>query len=92
MINLFLDINDNPKGNIGARQAGINKAKRRKSPSSSTPGNNRGKSAKLRVACYTCPMVAGDNIYVSAKKTAKRVICKSGHIVDCTGGCKLMEE
>lgn len=93
MITWFLeDENRQLKSNIGARQAGINKASRRKKPSASTPGNNRGKSAKLRVQCPICPLVAGDTVYVSVKPTAKKVTCKSGHIINCTGGCKPMEE
>ena len=40
---------------LGARQAGINKASRAKKPSSRTDGSNRGRAAKHRISCWECP-------------------------------------
>jgi hypothetical protein len=79
-----------PRGNIGARQAGINRERRRKKPSSSTAGNNAGKACRFRVQCTQCPMEpGGDTAYVYVSGTAKKAVCKNGHLVDCSGGCKI---
>ena len=61
---------------------------RNKRVSSSTPGNNRGKPASIRVACYQCPTTAGDTVYISVTSKTKKAICKSGHTIDCSGECK----
>lgn len=74
---------------IGSRQAGINKASRRKKPSSSTPGGNRGRACSFRVQCPFCPLVNGDTIYVSVDNRAKKAHCKAGHTIECVGGCKI---
>lgn len=79
------DENRAPKLNVGARQAGINKLKNR---NSQTKGDNKGKPCKFRVACYTCPMVAADTVYVYVQSSTRRAVCKEGHVIDCSGGCK----
>lgn len=82
----FLYPSEYPKGiDIGARQAGINKTKKR---SSETKGNNQGKAPKILAACYECQPVSGypPNVVINSK--TKRAICKAGHIIDCSGGCR----
>jgi len=56
---------------------------------SSTAGSNAGKPARFRVACRECPMVAGDPVYIYVGATARKAVCPSGHVNDCSGGCKL---
>ena len=88
MIQWFLeDINPFPNGNTGARQAGINEADKKRN--SSTKGSNAGKPCKFRVQCPVCPLEGGDTIYVVVQKRDKKAICKAGHFIDCTGGCKV---
>lgn len=62
--------------------------KYRKKSTHSTPGSNAGKPARFRVACRECPMVAGEPIYVYVSATARKAVCKSGHVIECSGGCK----
>jgi hypothetical protein len=55
----------------------------------STPGSNRGKPARFRVACGECPVSAGEPMYVYVASNARKAVCPSGHVTDCSGGCKL---
>jgi hypothetical protein len=76
-----------PRMDVGARQAGINKLARQKK-SSSTAGSNAGKPCKFRVQCPVCPMEGGDTMYAFVQKRDKKTMCRAGHPIDCSGGCK----
>jgi hypothetical protein len=90
MLTWFLeDEQRTPRGNVGARQGSMNKLFRKRKPSSETKGNNRGKPCRFRVACLVCqPPPGEDAVYVYVSANAKKAVCKSGHVIDCMGGCK----